>query len=113
LFLLGGLSILPAVAQTGHGSTAPAPPNATDYRLRSQHCPQANGRSLYQIKLTYQSNAGVAQYYWYTPGTLNFITLQGKLNKTPLSSIDRATFRLNHDCGVNFEAPRYAIAPPN
>jgi hypothetical protein len=70
-------------------------------------CPQANGKPLYLIKLTYQNNAWVAQDYWYTEGTLNFITLQGEQNKTPISSIDRAlTFQLNRDCGVVFQLPR-------
>jgi len=70
-------------------------------------CPQANGRPLYLIKLTYQNNAWVAQDYWYTAGTLNFLTLQGEQNKTPISSIDRAlTFQLNRDCGVGFQLPR-------
>ncbi len=70
-------------------------------------CPQANGRPLYLIKLTYQNDVWVAQDYWYTAGTLNFITLQGEQNKTPISSIDRAlTFQLNRDCGVGFQLPR-------
>ena len=70
-------------------------------------CPHANGKPLYLIKLTYQNNAWVAQDYWYTEGTLNFITLQGEQNKTPTSSIDRAlTFQLNRDCGVIFQLPR-------
>jgi len=70
-------------------------------------CPQANGKPFYLIKLTYQNNAWVAQDYWYTEGTLNFITLQGEQNKTPISSIDRAlTFQLNRDCGVAFHLPR-------
>lgn len=70
-------------------------------------CPQANGTPLYQIKLTYQSDVWLAQNYWYTAGTLNFITLQGEQNKTPISSIDRAlTFQLNRDCGVNFQLAR-------
>jgi hypothetical protein len=71
------------------------------------YCPQANGKPLYLIKLTYQNNAWVAQDYWYTEGTLNFITLQGEQNKTPISSIDRAlTFQQNRDCGVVFHLPR-------
>jgi hypothetical protein len=71
------------------------------------YCPQANGKPLYLIKLTYQNNAWVAQDYWYTEGTLNFITLQGQQNKTPISSIDRAlTFQQNRDCGVVFHLPR-------
>jgi hypothetical protein len=70
-------------------------------------CPQANGKPLYLIKLTYQNNAWVAQDYWYTAGTLNFITLQGEQNKTPISSIDRAlTLQLNRDCGIGFQLPR-------
>jgi hypothetical protein len=70
-------------------------------------CPLANGRPLYLIKLTYQSNIWLAQDYWYTEGTLNFITLQGEQNKTPADSIDRAlTFQLNRDCGVIFQLPR-------
>jgi len=70
-------------------------------------CPQANGKPLYLIKLTYQNNAWVAQDYWYTEGTLNFITLQGEQNKTPISSIDQAvTFQLNRDCGIVFHLPR-------
>jgi hypothetical protein len=70
-------------------------------------CPQANGRPLYLIKLTYQNNAWAAQNYWYTPGTLNFTTLQGELNKTPIDSIDRAlTSQLNRECGVVFQFPR-------
>jgi len=70
-------------------------------------CPQANGKPLYVIKLTYQNNAWLAQDYWYTAGTLNFITLQGEQNKTPIGSIDRAlTYQLNRDCGVIFQLPR-------
>jgi hypothetical protein len=70
-------------------------------------CPQANGTPLYQIKLTYQNDIWLAQNYWYTDGTLNFITLQGEENKTPISSIDRAlTFELNRACGVNFQFAR-------
>jgi hypothetical protein len=70
-------------------------------------CPQANGIPLYQIKLTYQNNVWLAQDYWYTEGTLNFITLQREQKKTPVSSIDRAlTLQLNRDCGVNFQLPR-------
>ena len=70
-------------------------------------CPQANGIPLYQIKLTYQNNVWLAQDYWYTEGTLNFITLQREQKKTPISSIDRAlTLQLNRDCGVNFQLPR-------
>jgi len=70
-------------------------------------CPQANGIPLYQIKLTYQNNVWLAQDYWYTEGTLNFITLQREQKKTPISSIDRSlTFRLNRDCGLNFQLPR-------
>jgi hypothetical protein len=70
-------------------------------------CPQANGRPLYQVKLTYQSNVWVAQDYWFTAGTLNFITMQGEEKKTPINSIDRAlTFQLNRNCGVDFRLPR-------
>ena len=70
-------------------------------------CPQANGRTLYLIKLTYQNNPWLAQDYWYTAGTLNFVTLQGEQNKTPIDSIDRAvTFQMNRDCGVVFRVPR-------
>ena len=70
-------------------------------------CPQANGKPLYLIKLTYANNVWVAQDYWYTSDTLSFVTVQGEQNKTPVSSIDRAaTFQLNHDCGVNFQLPR-------
>jgi hypothetical protein len=70
-------------------------------------CPQANGRPLYLVKLTYQNDVWAAQDYWYTEGTLNFITLQGERNKTPISSIDRAlTLQLNRDCGVVFQLPR-------
>jgi hypothetical protein len=74
---------------------------------QTSSCPQANGKPLYLIKLTYQNNAWVAQDYWYTAGTLNFITLQGEQNKTPISSIDRAlTYQLNRECGVVFQLPR-------
>jgi hypothetical protein len=70
-------------------------------------CPQVNGKPLYLIKLTYQSNPWVAQDYWYTVGTLNFTTLQGEQNKTPIDSIDRdVTFQLNRECGVVFQFPR-------
>ena len=70
-------------------------------------CPQANGKPLYLIKLTYTNNIWVTQDYWYTADTLNFITVQGEQNKTPSDSIDRATtFQLNRDCGVNFQLPR-------
>ena len=70
-------------------------------------CPHANGRPLYLIKLTYDNRVWMSQDYWYTADTLNFITLQGQQNKTPISSIDRdATFRLNGECGLNFQWPR-------
>jgi hypothetical protein len=70
-------------------------------------CPQTNGRPLDLIKLTYQDKVWLTQDYWYTPGTLNFVTLQGELNKTPIDSIDRAaTTQLNRVCGVNFQLPR-------
>ena len=86
------------------------PPDAYGYAYSGPDqtsCPQANGKPLYLIKLTYQNNAWVAQDYWYTEGTLNFITLQGEQNKTPTSSIDRAlTFQLNRDCGIGFQLPR-------
>jgi hypothetical protein len=69
-------------------------------------CPQADGTSLYQIKLTYENDVWVTQSYWYSAGTLNFVTLQGELKKTPANSIDRAlTFQLNRNCGVNFQLP--------
>jgi len=68
-------------------------------------CPQANGALLYQIKLTYQNNIHLAQKYWYTPGTLNFITVQGEENKTPIDTIDPVTFQLNQSCGMNFTLP--------
>jgi hypothetical protein len=71
------------------------------------YCPQANGQPLYLIKLTYDNHVWMSQNYWYTADTLNFITLQGQQNKTPVSSIDRdATFRLNGQCGLNFQLPR-------
>ncbi len=70
------------------------------------YCPHANGRPLYLIKLTYDNQVWMSQDYWYTADTLNFITLQGQQNKTPISSIDRdATFRLNGECGLNFQWP--------
>ena len=70
-------------------------------------CPQTNGRPLYLIKLTYQDKVWLAQDYWYTPGTLNFVTSQSELNKTPVNSIDRAvTDQLNRECGVDFQFPR-------
>jgi len=71
------------------------------------YCSQANGQLLYQIKLTYQDSIWLAQNYWYTAGTLNFTTLQGQQNKTPIDTIDRAlTFQLNNACGLNFQFPR-------
>ena len=70
------------------------------------YCPHANGRPLYLIKLTYDNQVWMSQDYWYTADTLNFITLQGRQNKTPINSIDRdATFRLNGECGLNFQWP--------
>jgi hypothetical protein len=70
------------------------------------YCPYANGKPLYLIKLTYDNHVWMSQNYWYTADTLNFITLQGKENKTPISSIDRdTTFRLNGECGLNFQGP--------
>src|SRR5215467_750988 len=69
-------------------------------------CPQANGAPLYQIKLTYQNNIYLAQKYWYTPGTLNFITAQGEEKKTPINTIDPVTFQLNQSCGLNFAVPQ-------
>jgi hypothetical protein len=70
-------------------------------------CAQSNGTPLYLIKLTYQDKIWVAREYWYTPGTLNFITWQSELNKTPISTIDRSlTFQLNQECGLNFQFPK-------
>ena len=70
-------------------------------------CPQANGRPLVQIKLTYANQVWLAQDYWYSADTLNFVTLQGEQNKTPASSIDQGlTLQLNHNCGVNFQLPK-------
>jgi hypothetical protein len=70
-------------------------------------CAQSNGTPLYLIKLTYQDKVWAARDYWYTPGTLNFITWQSELNKTPIETIDRAaTFQLNSQCGVNFQFPK-------
>jgi len=67
-------------------------------------CPQANGKPLYLIKLTYDNQVWLAQNYWYTADTLNFITVQGEQKKTPISSLDRAaTVRLNAECGLNFQ----------
>ena len=67
---------------------------------------QPNGRPFFLIKLTYKNDVFLARDYWYTPGTLNFITTQSALNKTPVNTIDRgATSRLNFDCGVNFQLP--------
>ena len=68
-------------------------------------CPQVNGALLYQIKLTYQNHIYLAQNYWYTPGTLNFITVQGEEKKTPINTIDPVTFQLNQSCGMNFTLP--------
>jgi len=71
-----------------------------------QTCQQSDGRPLYQIKLTYQDRVWVARDYWYTPGTLNFVTTQSELNKTPIDSIDRGvTSQLNSACGLNFQFP--------
>jgi len=70
-------------------------------------CPQGNGTPLYLIKLTYQNNVWAAQNYWYTAGTLNFVTSQGEQKMTPINSIDRAaTIQLNRDCGLVFQFPR-------
>jgi hypothetical protein len=81
-------------------------PYSTDntYTSAQSSCPQVNGMPLYQIKLTYQSDVWLAQKYWYTPGTLNFITLQGEEKKTPIDSIDAGlTDRLNRACGLSFQ----------
>jgi hypothetical protein len=70
-------------------------------------CPESDGAPLYLIKLTYEDEVWVARDYWYTAGTLNFVTFQRELNKTPISSIDRAlTFQFNRACGLNFQFPR-------
>jgi hypothetical protein len=70
-------------------------------------CLQYSGRPVYLIKLTYQDKVWAARDYWYTPGTLNFVTLQGELNKTPIETIDHGvTFQLNSQCGVNFQLPK-------
>jgi hypothetical protein len=70
-------------------------------------CLQSNGSPVYLIKLTYQDRIWAARDYWYTPGTLNFVTMQSELNKTPTDTIDRgATFQLNSQCGVNFQFPK-------
>jgi hypothetical protein len=75
-------------------------------RPQKGSCLQAGGARFYLIKLTYGSNICEVQRYWYTAGTLNFITLQGELKKTPISSIDRAaTCQLNQNYGVNFQLP--------
>lgn len=71
------------------------------------YCVQPSGRPFYLIKLTYQDRVWLARDYWYTPGTLNFVTTQRDLNMTPINTIDRgATFQLNRDCGVNFQFPK-------
>ncbi len=76
------------------------------YDGSEQACPSANGQPLYLIKLTYQDNLWFATDYWYTAGTLNFVTLQGEQKKTPISSIDRdLTLQLNASCGLNFQLP--------
>jgi hypothetical protein len=70
-------------------------------------CPHANGTPLFLIKLTYESTIWIAQDYSYSPGTLNFVTLQGEVKKTPMDSVDRAaTLQLNRSCGVDFQLPR-------
>jgi hypothetical protein len=62
---------------------------------------------LYIIKLTYQNNPFIAQNYWYTPGTLNFVTIQGEQKMTPINSIDSATtLQLNSACGLSFQLPQ-------
>ena len=69
-------------------------------------CPVMNGMPLYLIKLTYQDKIWAARDYWYTPGTLNFVSTQSELHKTPTNTIDRgATFQLNRGCGINFQFP--------
>jgi hypothetical protein len=69
-------------------------------------CTQPDGTPFYLVKLTYQDKVWLARQYWFTPGTLNFITSQSELKKTPINSIDRAvTFQLNSSCGVNFQMP--------
>jgi hypothetical protein len=71
------------------------------------YCSQPDGNSFYLVKLTYQDKIWLARQYWYTPGTLNFITSQSELKMTPIDSIDRAvTFQLNRGCGVNFVLPK-------
>ncbi len=70
-------------------------------------CPQVNGTTPYQIKLTYQNDVWLTQNYWYTPGTLNFISVQGEEAKTPIDTIDRGlTEELNRNCGVHFQFPK-------
>jgi hypothetical protein len=71
------------------------------------YCTQPDGNPFFLVKLTYQDNVWLARQYWYTPGTLNFITSQSELKKTPINSVDRGvTFQMNRDCGVNFQLPK-------
>src|SRR5262245_38460400 len=99
--LLGGLLVLPAVAQSdgfqgpcvvgpgycwyGYTPSAPvAPAKITEYRGPGLVCPQANGKPLWRIAIPagkpgqYQDNIWVAQDYSYTNGILNFVTQQGE-----------------------------------
>ena len=68
--------------------------------------PPANQTTVYLIKLKEQDNVCVAQAYWYTDHTLNFVTLQGEHKQVPVSSIDRAlTLQLNYERHVEFQLP--------
>jgi len=96
-----------------------SPPKITVYTGHTQTCPRVNGKPLYRIAVppdrpdrrgkmlqTHQENLSVAHNYWYTEGTLNFVTVQEERIEMPINSIDRTlTLQLNRECGVNFQFP--------
>jgi hypothetical protein len=88
-------------------SAAPYPDYGPGYAYSQPQvsCPQANGAPVYQIKLTYSNEIWLTTNYWYTAGTLNFMTMQGEVKKTPINSIDPITLQLNQACGLNFQGP--------
>jgi hypothetical protein len=118
--LLGGLLIIPALAQKGGGggygytpSDPAAPPNVTDYRAPGPNCPQTNGNPLYRIASPagrpgqHQDNIWVTREYRYTKGVLKFVTPEGQEKQMPVGSINRAiTLQLNRECGLTFEFPK-------
>jgi hypothetical protein len=102
----------------------PSPAIVIVYVGHDQTCPQVNGKPLYriaipdrpdrrgQMQLTYQNNLVVAHDYWYTEGSLNYVTMQEERIKTPINSFNwTLTLQLNRECGVDFQVPQSQDRP--